>query len=248
MSVNNFFESVVNDIKNNDKLYNKDDFYYSLKYLNINKDNTLVSDIDEFYQEFLISLNNSLIPYNARTLKYGENATHYIAFNTNDKADYKEAIKVYLPVKYKYLISSLKTVFTYIIKNNIKATVKFHVKATNENIVIRFYDKNELIPFVNYCNNNFKLDELLEPINPFIPNKYGIGFITDDNTVSTYNITLSLLLEEYFMFRKEFLERVNDEDFLNFIIDKYNNEIKEEVKFNIYSIIQCLKLIINNNN
>ncbi|MBE6154309.1 MAG: hypothetical protein E7163_01870 [Firmicutes bacterium] len=248
MSINNFLINVANDIKYNNKIYKKDDFYYILKYLNINKDISLVSDIEKFYQDFLVSLNNSLIHYETRSLKNGENATHYIAFNTNSKANYKEAIKVYFPVKYKYMISALKTVFSYIIKNNIKATIKFHVKATNENIVIRFYDRNDLIPFINYCNNNFKLDELLEPLNPFITNKYGIGFVTDDNSISTYLDTLSLLLEEYFIVLRETdnYDNVSDVGFAEYLNKRLTIEENEEMKYNIESLLRCLNLLIKN--
>ena len=101
------------------------------------------------------------------------------------------------------MISALKTIFSYLIRNSIPSTVKFHVKATNENIVIRFYHKEDVLPFINYCNNNFVLDELLERVNPFIATIYGIGIVRDDNTLNSYNGTLSEILEEYFEFLRK---------------------------------------------
>ena len=247
MSINDFLISIANDINNNNLDLTDEDFYYMLKYLGIKKDVSLAQDIEIFYQDFLNSLNNSLIRYSKRDQKFGENITHHIAFYADEKADYLEAVKVYFPVKYEYLIGSLKTVFLYLIRNNIKASVKFYVKATNEAIVIRFYDKNEVVPFINYCNNSFALNELLEPLNPFIVDKFGIGMVSDDNTVDTYMGTLSKLLQEYFVLMKKTgtLLQVSDEDFLDFVIKRFNIEENNEVKFNINSVLNSLKVILN---
>ena len=120
MSINDFIKVVVNEQNKNEKDFSEDDFYYMLKYLGIKKDKSLVNDIEKFYQDFLNSLNNSLVKFDEKKLGSNENTTHYIAFYADKKADYLEAFKVYFPVKYEYMISALKTIFLYLIRNNIK--------------------------------------------------------------------------------------------------------------------------------
>jgi len=248
MKINYFMNKIATDIKVNNCEFSSEDFYYILKYIGIEKNSSLVNDIEKFYQGFLNSLNNSLVKYEVRNIKSGENATHYIAFYTDKKADYHEAVKVYFPVKYEYMISALKTVFLYLIRNNITASVKFHVKATNEGIVIRFYNKNDVYSFINYCNNTFILKELLEPLNPFIANLYGIGLVVDDNTINTYIGTLSDMLQEYFVLLKNSntLDNASDLDFLDYLNKRISIEEDEIIKFNISAIKSNISTILNN--
>lgn len=250
MKIQDFIKKIASDMRLNNREFSSDDFYFMLKYMGVKKDNSLVLDIEKFYQEFLNSLNNSLVRYEVRTIKSGENATHYIGFYVSQKANHEEAIKVYFPVKYEYIISALKTVFLYLIRNSIKATVKFHVKATNEGIVIRFYDKKDVMPFVNYCNNNFDLKEILEPLNPFIAGVHGIGLVVDDNTVNSYNGTLSDMLMEYFQLLKNSgtLDSASDLDFLDYLMRRINIEENSIVRFNISAIEKNVKAILNKGN
>ena len=144
MRINDFLKQVASDIKTTGKDFTKEDFYYLLKYTGIKKDKSLVDDIETFYQDFLEKLGNSLIRHVTRKTGTKENTTHYIGFYTDKRASYTESYKVYFPVKYEYMISALKTIFSYLIRNSIESIVKFHVKATNENIVIRFYHKEDV--------------------------------------------------------------------------------------------------------
>lgn len=245
--MNDFLKMVAHDIKINGKEYSSNDIYLLLKYYGIKKDVSLVSDIETFYQDFLGSLKNSLVRYDTRTLKYGENATHYISFYASEKADYLEAVKVYFPVKYEYLISALKTVFLYLIRNNIAATVKFHVKATNEAIVIRFYKSEDVLPFIHYCNNNFVLKELLVPVEPFIATIFGIGVVKDDNTVKTYQALLSELLKDYLDYKKseQLLEQVSDLDFLDYLRKREQMEENDIIRFDMKQILKNIVCILN---
>lgn len=250
MKMNDFLKQIASDIKNTQKNLTKDDYYYILKYVGIKKDNSLAKDITNFYDAFLDSLKNSLVRNITRKTGKDENTTHYIAFYATKRASYKEAYKVYFPVKYEYMISALKTIFSYLIRNSIESVVKFHVKATNENIVIRFYHKEDVLPFINYCNNNFILDDLLEKVNPFISTIYGIGVVRDDNTINTYNGTLSEVLEDYFNFLKECnaLDKISDLHFLNYIIERENKEENEIIKFNLKAIETNIKAILSHTN
>ena len=248
MRINDFLKQAASDMKTSNKELTKEDFYYRLKYTDITKDKSQVNDIEEFYQTFLNNLNNSLVRHVIRKTGIGENTTHYIGFYTESRASYTESYKVYFPVKYEYMISALKTIFSYLIRNSIPSTVKFHVKATNENIVIRFYHKEDVLPFISYCNNNFILEDLLEKVNPFIAIIYGIGVVQDDNTLNSYNGTLSELLEDYFDFLKEhnILDKANELHFLDFIIQRENNEENEIIKFNMRALIKNIKAILSN--
>ena len=246
MTMNEFLKQIASDKRTLGKEFNRNDYYKLLKYTGIKKDESLVNDIEEFYHNFLENLNNSLVRHVIRKTGNKENTTHYIGFYVDKRANYTEAYKVYFPVKYEYMISALKTIFSYLIRNSIESVVKFHVKATNENIVIRFYHKEDVLPFINYCNNNFILDDLLEETNPFIATIYRIGLVQDDNTLNTYNGTLSILLEEYidFLDKINALDKANDLQFLDFIIKKEEKEENEIVKFNLHAIENNIKAIL----
>ena len=246
MKMNEFLRQIASDIKTTGKSYTKDDYYHLLKYVGIKKDQSRVNDIEEFYDKFLDSLNNSLVRHVVRKTGKNENTTHYIGFYTDERASYTESYKVYFPVKYEYMISALKTIFSYLIRNSIESVVKFHVKATNENIVIRFYHKEDVLPFINYCNSNFILDDLLERVNPFIATIYGIGIVQDDNTLNTYNGTLSEVLEDYFNFLSErnALDNISDLHFLDYVMQKESKEPNEIIKFNLHAIIKDIKAIL----
>lgn len=250
MKMNDFLKQIASDINKNKKEFTKEDFYYLLKYTGIKKDQSLVNDIEEFYEHFQESLNNSLVRHIVRKTGIKENTTHYIGFYVASRASYTESCKVYFPVKYEYMISALKTIFSYLIRNSIESVVKFHVKATNENIVIRFYHKEDVLPFINYCNNNFILEDLLEQVNPFIATIYGIGVVRDDNTLSSYNKTLSELLEDYFEFltNHNALDNASELHFLDYVIQRKEMENNEITKFNLGAIEKNIKAILTRNN
>lgn len=250
MSINDFLKQIASDILKNKKVLSKNDFYYILKYLGVKQNVSLVGDIKKFYDDFLDSLNNSLVKYDARVVGEEENTTNYIGFYVDKKADYNEAVKVYFAPKYEYMISALKTIFLYLIRNNVQAVVKFHVKATNEGIVIQFYDKKDVMPFINYCNNNFVLKDLLLNVNPFIATIYGIGLVSDNNTIESYNGTLSVVLEEYFKLavNNEALSRVSDLDFIDFLRKRIKLEEDKSIVFNLKAIEKNIVAILNHEN
>ena len=247
MKINDFLKKIAKDMTINEREFDSDDFYFMLKYMGVKKDVSLVEDIENFYEDFLNSLNNSLVRHEEKKVKSGENTTHYIAFYADKKANFEDALKVYFPVKYEYMISALKTIFLYLIRNNVVCTVKFHVKATNEGIVIRFYNKDDVLPFINYCHNNFVLSDLLEPLNPFIAEMYGIGLVMDDNTKNSYNGTLSEMLNEYFILLKnsDSLEKASDLDFLDYLMKRANIEEDSIIRFNIKAIAKNVNSILN---
>lgn len=247
MTINEFLKKYAQDIKDNEREYTADDFYYILKYIGIDKNTTLALEIEKFYESFLNNLGNSLVKYETKKVGVDANIINYIGFYVDKKASYENAVKVYFPVKYEYMISALKTLFLYLIRNSVKAQVKFYVKATNENIVIRFYDSKDVEPFITYCNSNFILEDLLEPVNPFIANIYGIGIVRDDNTLNTYNGTLSLMLEEYFKLLKseDNLNKASDLDFLDYLIKRGNIEDNVTLKFDIKAIEENIRAILN---
>lgn len=248
--MNEFIRQVISDKNIQGKVFSQEDYYYMLKYYGVKKDTRLYLDIEKYYQDFLHSLGNSLVRYEVRNLGSDENTTHYIAFYADRKADYLEAVKVYFPVKYEYMISALKTVFLYLIRNSIEATVKFHVKATNEGIVIRFYHREDVKPFIDYCNNNFVLDDLLIKPHPFMATIHGFGIVRDDNEVGTYNSTLSGLLQEYFGFldHNSSYSLASDLDFLDYVSKRANIEENSILKFNIRAIEKNIKMILNHEN
>ena len=250
MRINDFLHQIASDIKRTNESLTSNDIYYLLKYTDIKKDESLAQDIEDFYQKFLDSLNNSLVRHITRKTGQNESTTHYIGFYVEKRASYTEAYKIYFPVKYEYMISALKTIFSYLIRNSIASTVKFHLKATNENIVIRFYNKEDILPFINYCNNSFLLDDLLEKTNPFIATIYGIGIVQDDNTLNSYNGSLADILAQYFDFlkRMDLLDKAGDLHFLDFLMQKEAAENNEIIKFNLKAIEKNIKAILTRTN
>jgi len=246
MKINDFLKKIAKDIETKNRNLEADDFYYILKYLGVKKDSSLAPDIESFYQSFLDSLNDSLVKYEHNSTGTDENTTHYLGFYVDRKANYLNAVKVYFPVKYEYMISTLKSVFVYLVRNNISSVVKFHLKATNENIVIRFYQKEDVLPFINYCKNNFVLDDLLGNPHPFLATNNGFGIAYDDNFKGSYNSTLSMLLAKYFESVNANLSfnRVSDLDFLDYIIH-YEETVSDEVMlFNIKAVENNIRTIL----
>lgn len=246
MKINEFLKKIARDLKDSDRDLNREDFYYILKYVGVKKDISYALEIEKFYMEFLETLNNSLVRYETKKVKSDENTTNYIGFYVDKKANYKEAVKVYVPIKYPYMMSALKTIFLYLVRNSIPCVVKFHEKSTNENVVIRFYNESDVKPFIDYCNESFILENLLNDNNPFMATIHGMGIVRDDNTYSTYNKTLSILLEQYFKFHKntDTLDNVSDLDFLDFVIKRKESEENELAIFNIKSIESSIRSIL----
>ena len=60
MKINDFLRTMASEVANNRELDWRD-FYYTLKYLGVKRYDNLASDIENFYKEFLVSLNNSLV-------------------------------------------------------------------------------------------------------------------------------------------------------------------------------------------
>lgn len=247
VSITEFLRELASEMVHNDKEFTSEEIYQKLKFVGVNSNNTLHKEIEKFYQDFVNNLANSLVKYEVKSKGKNENTTHYIGFYTDKKAEYKEAVKVYFSVKYEYLISALKTIFLYLVRNNIKATVKFHLRATNEGIVIRFYETKDVMPFVNYCNNNFILRDLLEKVNPFIATIHGLGIVNDDNTANTYNGMVSVLIAEYLAFLKSnyTLDKASDLDFLDFVIRRSAMEGDSALKYDMMAVEKNVKAILN---
>ena len=243
MDINKFFKNIANDLQTNNRELSSDDFYYILKYLNIEQNDTLSKEIENFFEEFLDNLSNSLVKYETKPIGSGTNKTNYLGFYVEEKNKPLKSTKVYFPVKYEYLISALKTTFIYLVRNNIKAVVKFHQKATNEGVVIEFYNKEDVKPFINYCHSNFILKDLLEPLNPFIVTYHKFGIIK--KMQGSYIETIAELLSKYFktIQKNKKYDKVSALDFLAFVVETKETAIDEN---DYNTIIKNIKTILNN--
>ena len=244
MLLNDFFSSLAKDFETKTQTLTSDDFYYILKYLNIETDTSLASQIETFFQQFLDKLSASLVKYESKYTKEGANRTNYLALYTTTKCPHTECTKLYFPIKYTYLIKVLTKVLVYLVRNNIKCILKFHQKATNEGLVIEFYHKEDVLPFINYCENNFKLNDLLEPLNPFMVSYHGFGIIKNYN--GSYIDTISKLLSSYIslIIKNDEYSKISALDFLSYVIDFKDTVLNDD---NLNIIIKNLKLILNNN-
>ena len=122
--MNEFLKKISKDLRDTDRDLTSEDFYYILKYVGVKKDTSYALEIEKFYQEFLDTLNNSLVKYETKKVKRDENTTHYISFYVDKKANYLDAVKLYVPIKYPYMMSALKTIFLYLIRNMRKVLTK----------------------------------------------------------------------------------------------------------------------------
>lgn len=85
-----------------------------------------------------------------------EDIFEYISFNNdpNENIDYKETIKLYIPLDYNNIDSSLDQIYIYILSNGIKCETKVSTKDTNDNFIVRLHNNDDVEPFIDFLNNN----------------------------------------------------------------------------------------------
>lgn len=164
-----------------------------------------------------------------------ENWNYFCQFISPDRItdNYKEHIKIYIPLNSNHILHGAKIIFDFISKNNISHASKISRKIRFDNIVIRVINVEDATKIINFVKNNkFLQDGLINP-NPFAPNINNIAIACDGRL--SYNSTISSLINLYIRYKKvkKKLSEICIDDFYNFITLLYNKEFIYE-KVNIF--------------
>ena len=144
-----------------------------------------------------------------------ENRGQYV----DDKTFYDKmnnSIKLYVSCDIKNLYNVSKSLFDYIIKENIITQSKIAKEMRNDVLVVRVSSKEEAIKVKNYVNS-LKYKSTVKA-NPFILNTGNVSMTLDCGTIS-YNWILCKLLKNYFDSKrsKRELDNVSIKDFSKFV-------------------------------
>ena len=144
-----------------------------------------------------------------------ENRGQYV----DDKTFYDKmnnSIKLYVSCDIKNLYNVSKSLFDYIIKENIITQSKVAKEMRNDVLVVRVSSKEEAIKVKNYVNS-LKYKSTVKA-NPFILNTGNVSMTLDCGTIS-YNWILCKLLKNYFDSKrsKRELDNVSIKDFSKFV-------------------------------
>lgn len=168
----------------------------------------------------------------------------YISFNNNpnENIDYRKAIKLYIPLDYNNIGPSLDQIYIYMFSNGIKCETKVSTKDINDNLVVRLYNIDDVEPFIDFLNNNSWICIKDKKCNPFIPCKDGIGIVQDRGIKQSYNGAVAHLLANYLVLMKQnnFMNKINLDDFINYISVYINSEKNEDLKFDYLCVLKGL--------
>lgn len=172
----------------------------------------------------------------------------YISFNIdqNEKIEYRTAIKLYIPLDYNNIGSSLDNIYIYILSNGIKCESKVSTRDINDNFVVRLHNIDDVEPFIDYLDLYTYIR--YKKCNPFVPCKNGIGIVQDSSINNRYNGAVAHLLANYLVLMKKnnFINNVNLDDFMNYIIENINGESDEDLKFDYLCVLKGLIQIKDN--
>ena len=138
-------------------------------------------------------------------------------------------IKVYIPLDAGHIRSGAKLIFDFLTKEKISHVSKIGKEITNDNIVIRLVNKEDVERLINFVNSNKFLQEgILEP-NPFCFQKDGIALTCDGDY--SYNYTVATAIKLYLgkCQSENNLDQVSYESFYDFVVNQYIMEFIEQV-------------------
>ena len=161
----------------------------------------------------------------------------------NERKANSTHIKVYLPTKYDYLENNAKIIFDYLSKNNIQHISKINKQIRFDNVVIRLFNKEDAINFLNFVKANPNLQEGLIKPNPFAFNHDNIAMACDGN--NSYNYCVSCYIGLYIKSKQEKneLDSVSINDFIRFVLEYYKD--KFVYRNNIDDVVDDFKYVDN---
>lgn len=178
--------------------------------------------LDIFFSDWINNFKNT----NNIDVFVSENAKYFCQFvNTENNPSFMKGdfIKIYIPVDEEHIYSSANMLFEYMAKNNILHSSKIGSDVRFDDIVIRVKDEKSANLIKDYVKNNAYIQEGLMLANPFAINDEKIAVACDDRI--SYNSEVAGYISDYIndLKSKNALKSANHVDFINYIIDKYNN-------------------------
>ena len=217
-SINDFFQFYKKILKENKDInINEEMIFNSLININIPNDQ-LDIEIDSLFDEW---------------------KTKYINYDVTIKNDYIEMskgnlevtskIKVFISLNYNHIYKNINKILNFL--NDKSFVIRISKIIRNDNIIILFDNIENVKLLDKFIQDNIN-EGVLKP-NPFTYIYNNIG-LTIDGNISFCN-TITRVIYEYLLSKKDNIDEIQEVDFYNFIIDKYNNEF---INLSTYSNIK----------
>ena len=217
-SINDFFQFYKKILKENKDInINEEMIFNSLININIPNDQ-LDIEIDSLFDEW---------------------KTKYINYDVTIKNDYIEMsqgnlevtskIKVFISLNYNHIYKNINKILNFL--NDKSFIIRISKIIRNDNIIILFDNIENVKLLDKFIQDNIN-EGVLKP-NPFTYIYNNIG-LTIDGNISFCN-TITRVIYEYLLSKKDNIDEIQEVDFYNFIIDKYNNEF---INLSTYSNIK----------
>ena len=163
------------------------------------------------------------------------NWKHFCQFKSYGNKNFREKIKVYVPMDRSHICHGVTQLFEFIVKNNISHLSKVSDITRFDDVVLRLDDENSVSRIIDFINKNSYIKEGLIPSNPFSPSHNGIS-ITWDGSLS-YNYAVSEWISDYINVLKinNKLEDVSYVGFYSFIKEKYEQVFSKGININEFS-------------
>ena len=144
-------------------------------------------------------------------------------------------IKLYIPIKYKFVKDGVIELFNFLAKNNIEHHSKVGSAMRNDNVVVRLKSIRDVKKVLEYISKS-EFDKHLLDTNPFVFTYNKIGLAMDNNL--SYSIEISKLIYNYILSRKLFKqsEKPNMQEFCNFVYNCYKDTTDDSLKM-IYDLL-----------
>lgn len=132
-----------------------------------------------------------------------------------------EHIKMYIPLDRKHIKKGAEIIFNFLSKNDIKHISKIATDIRFDGIVIRLTSEEDALKLQNFIDNNQYLQDGLLPPNPFTFNQNNIAYACDG--MLSYNENIAKMIAIYLNKRKNELDKIKLQDFINFVYEYFQN-------------------------
>lgn len=170
----------------------------------------------------------------------------HVVFNLDGAEDYTKVFKLYIPIKYEKVPEVLEQIYAYLIENNIRCETKISSSDRSDNFVVRLYDSKDIDSFLQFCNDNSIIKNNIKRTNPFVATKNNIGIVQDGGIKESFNGALASLLTGFINACIKFdeIDMMNISGFQQYLIEKLNEEISEEIKFTYSCVFNSINQIV----
>lgn len=240
-----FFEE-MRKILQDDKLMIMDSrqVYNYLKYYKVMPNSDKEYEIDDACNKIVEYSKKRNFPYMVKIK--GKSPSKWTHMYVNkENVDYSSTIKLYIPIKYDKVTTTLSKIYYYLIENKIECETKISSSSKSDNFVVRMYNIDDVRPFLDYCSHAKIQDNLLET-NPFISTINNIGVVRDEALIESFNGGLSKALSEFLTMcqMNNCLDKLNSINFREYILEVINREPNPDLKYNYLCVFDSINEII----